>query len=590
MKLRTVKQPCPVRTFRPEVLRLEDRLVPGEVLGAALLGAMGPFTYPALVAQDSPGDDGPSAAPSSTAASDTRSDDASDPLTLCQGDGLGYDLYQGREAVAPSSSQDAQDPAPTTGVNDPASPGMTAFFGGTLDAQPLPDRPTGGLPPSASSPAAPGVLASAGASLLNALEVSPAWSAPAGLGALPPTSTAKAVSAAPPAAASTPVPSDASGGAAAAGASPAQADASGGSADSAGGYAEPLLVFHRTSSPGAKPDLGPPPSYGPYTPAQIRHAYGIDLLANQGRGQTIYIIDAFKPVGGVTTLTNDLHTFDARFGLPDPTFTVHKMATPISANSGWGLEESLDVQWAHAIAPQANITLVMAQNSSNAALFGAVQWATNNGAHIVSMSWGNGDLPGESSNDSYFNHAGVTYIASAGDTGGVVSYPSASPYVLSVGGTNLQIDNNNNYVSESAWSAGGGGPSLYEPEPAYQTLFGIVQVGRATPDVSFDADPNTGVYVVDGGVWYQVGGTSLSAPAWAGIIALADQGRTTPLSTSSLTSSTEYNAATGSVYATNYHDVTTGSNGYPAGVGYDLATGLGSPQANNLVPWLTNHS
>jgi len=281
--------------------------------------------------------------------------------------------------------------------------------------------------------------------------------------------------------------------------------------------------------------------------------------------------------------------------LPAANLTVHKMSSRIRNSSSWGLEESLDVEWAHAIAPQANIVLVEATSNANNNLYAAVDWATNNGAHIVSMSWGGGDASGESSLDTHFNHSGVSYVASAGDAGGVVEYPSASPYVLSVGGTSLTIDTNGHYVGESAWSSGGGGTSVGESEPTYQKNYGINLSGRGTPDVSYNADPNTGFYVYDsfvagGGGWFQVGGTSAGAPQWAALIALADQSRSTPLSTNNLTSRTEYNAATGTVYASNYHDVTTGSNGFAAGPGYDLATGVGSPQANNLVPWLISHS
>src|SRR5262249_13563226 len=217
------------------------------------------------------------------------------------------------------------------------------------------------------------------------------------------------------------------------------------------------------------------------------------------------------------------------------------------------------------IAPQANITLGEAANNSNANLYGAVKYAVNQGAHIVSMSWGGGDSSGESSYDSYFQHSGVTFLASAGDTGGQGIYPSASPYVVSVGGTTLKVSSNGTYQSESAWSDGGGGASPDEAEPASQSKYGITLHGRGTPDVAYDADPNTGFAVYDSvpyygeAGWFQVGGTSAGAPQWAALVALADQGRSTPLSSASLTTSPFYDAATGSTtYASNYHDITTG--------------------------------
>jgi subtilase family serine protease len=354
--------------------------------------------------------------------------------------------------------------------------------------------------------------------------------------------------------------------------------------ESSAGGAAPMLVARTLGKP------GPFASATPYGPAQIRHAYGFDHLSQTGAGQTIYIVDAFAD----PNITSDLQTFDSHFGLSNPNFTIHKMSSRIRSNSGWGLEESLDVEWAHAIAPAANIVLVEATTNSNSNLYAAVDWATNQGAHIVSMSWGGGDSTSDSSNDSHFNHSGVSYVASSGDTGGVVEYPSASPYVLSVGGTNLPLDANGNRTrAETAWSSGGGGTSVGEAEPGYQTAYGISLSGRGTPDVSYDADPNTGFYVYDSfqqGGALQVGGTSAGAPQWAALIALVDQSRSTPLSTNNLTSRTEYNAATGSVYASNYTDITSGSNGFPAGTGYDLATGVGSPNANNLVPWMISNS
>ena len=352
--------------------------------------------------------------------------------------------------------------------------------------------------------------------------------------------------------------------------------------------AQPLGVAHPTAAPGTvlPADWTGSPN-PPYTPQQIRHAYGFDQVANQGSGQTIYIVDAFDN----PTVASDLTTFDTQFGLPaPPSFTVHQMSKNIKTNNTWGLEEDLDVQWAHAIAPQANIVLVEAETNAFNRLLDAVDWATNNGATIVSMSWGSSEGAYETKLDSTFNHPGVSYVAAAGDTGGLVWYPSASPYVLSVGGTSLYLDSNGNYLSESAWSSGGGGASRYEPEPGYQTSYGISLSGRGTPDVAYNADPNTGVYIYDASAsppgWYEYGGTSAGAPQWSALIALADESRSTPLSTTDLTSRIEYDAATGSVYSSNYHDITTGSNGNPAGTGYDLATGLGTPQANNLVPWL----
>ncbi len=351
--------------------------------------------------------------------------------------------------------------------------------------------------------------------------------------------------------------------------------------DATGGFAQPLMVLGPMAGGGGPTGL---------SPSEIRSIYGFNALPENGSGQTIYIVDAYD----APNIQKDLQTFDNYYGLPNPTFTKSEPEGKPQANSGWALEISLDVEWAHAIAPNAAIDLVEAASNSNANLYGAVNWAVTNGAHIVSMSWGGGDSSGESSYDSYFNHAGVTFLASAGDTGGQVIYPSASPYVVSVGGTSLSLNGSGGLVSETAWSSGGGGVSQYEGAPGYQTSYGLSYSGRATPDVSYDADPNSGVSVYDStryqghSGWWQVGGTSAGAPQWAGLVALADQGRTSPLSSDSLTSSFLYSAAA-TAYASNFRDITLGSNGYPAGTGYDLATGLGSPLANNLVPYLISH-
>ena len=164
----------------------------------------------------------------------------------------------------------------------------------------------------------------------------------------------------------------------------------------------------------------------------------------------------------------------------------------------------------------------------------AVNTARNTaGVVAVSMSWGFNEMQNESSFDSYFTtpagHQGVTFIAASGDSG-IVEYPSASPNVLSVGGTTLNLTGSGAYSAETAWFSGGGGYSSFEQEPSYQ---GTVQTSgaRSTPDVAFDADPNTGVEVYStapgarSGSWQVVGGTSLGSPAWAGIIAIVDQGR-----------------------------------------------------------------
>jgi Subtilase family len=152
------------------------------------------------------------------------------------------------------------------------------------------------------------------------------------------------------------------------------------------------------------------------------------------------------------------------------------------------------------------------------------------------MSWGFNESSGETAFDPTFRtpagHQGITFVASSGDDGTAAGpeYPSSSPNVLAVGGTTLLVNEVGDYFGEMAWSGSGGGYSPVEPEPSYQRS--VQKTGhRSTPDVAFDADPNTGVEVYQTplgsstGTWLTVGGTSLGSPSWAAIIAIVDQGR-----------------------------------------------------------------
>jgi subtilase family serine protease len=352
------------------------------------------------------------------------------------------------------------------------------------------------------------------------------------------------------------------------------------------------------------------------TPSQIEQAYGMNAVqfgavTGNGSGQTIAIVDAYND----PTIVADLHAFDAQFGLSNPTFTVVGQngsttlpgTDPEGPGNSWAVETSMDVEWAHAAAPGANIVLVEASSDSDTDLFSAVSTAKGYaGVSVVSMSWGESEFPGETAYDSTFTtpagHNGVTFVASSGDQGAygtgahtiVADYPSSSPNVISAGGTTLTIDGNNNYVSETGWGNGsssgrdggsGGGISRYETQPAYQK--GVVTQSttyRTTPDVSLDADPNSGVAVYDSydfgssQPWAQIGGTSLAAPLWAGVIAIADQGAV--LGGGSTFTSTQALTKLYSLPTADFHDITTGNNGYAAGAGYDLVTGRGSPIVN----------
>jgi hypothetical protein len=347
---------------------------------------------------------------------------------------------------------------------------------------------------------------------------------------------------------------------------------------------------------------------GGYSVAQITSAYLASNLSfvtslkgsitGNGSGQTIAIVDAYND----PNIVSDVNTFSTKFGLPKVTNANLKVVSQTgssslpASSSDWDLEISLDVEWAHAIAPAANIVLVEAKSSSLSDLLTAVQYAsTKTGASVVSMSWGTDEFRGETSYDSYFTTPGVTFVASSGDSG-VTSWPSVSSNVLAVGGTTLTVTSSSSgysYGGETAWSDSGGGVSSYEALPSYQKMIGISASGRVTPDVSYDANPSTGFLVYDsvatGGSsgWMVVGGTSAGAPQWAGIIAIANEGRVA----NGLSTLTQANAMIYTIYDTSgksaqdFHDVTSGRNtsGFSAMKGYDAVTGLGSPIVSSLV-------
>jgi subtilase family serine protease len=215
------------------------------------------------------------------------------------------------------------------------------------------------------------------------------------------------------------------------------------------------------------------------------------------------------------------------------------------------------------------------------------------GVSAVSMSWGSGEFSSEHVFDIDFTtpngHQGVTFVASTGDAGSPGDYPAYSPNVVAAGGTSLVLNANGSYKNETGWSGSGGGVSAFEARPAYQ---GAVQnTGHRTiPDLSSVANPSTGVAVYDSyngtaaSPWEQVGGTSVSAPCLAAIVAIANQGRTASRSTT-LDGASQTLPALYSLPSSDFHDVTSGSNGgSSAGPGYDRVTGLGTPRADLLVP------
>jgi len=344
-------------------------------------------------------------------------------------------------------------------------------------------------------------------------------------------------------------------------------------------------------------------------------------LAKGGWG-AIALVDAYDD----PTAAPDLALFSSRWGLPAANFkkvyanksfgtleglTASCSGIPPNGNaSGWDLEEALDIEWAHAMAPSAQIILVEACSPTNNDLFFAELVAAQEvkaaGGGDISNSWSCPELSCQTAaeqhtSDNYFYryyYDHITYFAAAGDAGSEVDYPSTSPWVISAGGTTVNRNSSLAFVSESCWAKSGGGTSSVEtwlsppnilagmgPWTDYQfRIFG--SGNRSVPDMSFNADPASGVWVYDtdeGGGWYIVGGTSVSSPALAGIVNASNNrlGMTPPggghykpyeldLIYAQLLSNTAYKV--------NFYDVTTGSNGHAAVVGYDQCTGVGSPR------------
>jgi hypothetical protein len=341
-----------------------------------------------------------------------------------------------------------------------------------------------------------------------------------------------------------------------------------------------------------------PPSYA-FTPAQIQQAYqynkvSFNGVAGSGSGETIAIVDAYDD----PNIESDLNAFDTQLGLPAVTVTRVNQAggtamPAADSTGGWELEESLDVEWAHAMAPGAQILLVEANSANDSDLLAGVTYAAAH-ANVVSMSWGGGEFSGQTSYDSDFSHAGVAFVASSGDSGAPISWPAASPNVLAVGGTALTLGSGNAWSSETGWSGSGGGPSAYEKQPSYQTGVVTSTTMRANPDVAYDASPNTGYAVYDSVAysgtsygWMNVGGTSAGAPQWAAILAIADQGRAA--SNQPAVDSTNAQEVMTTLYKNpgDFHDIATGKStgtpNYSAGAGYDDVTGLGSPMVNLVI-------
>jgi subtilase family serine protease len=400
--------------------------------------------------------------------------------------------------------------------------------------------------------------------------------------------------------------------------------------------------------------IGLSPSVTCYDPYQIRHAYNIDKLINagfDGKGKTIVIIDAFQSPNIVQQLNfyTGFYSLPGLNGLGAPpnaglgTFTQFAPdgLTPFDPTNadmvGWAAEISLDVLWSHAIAPGANITLVLSKSDADADILSATKYAVDhNLGDVISQSFGENEscvdptlLAQEHQVFADATLKNITLLASAGDSGSgqptcdgsalvqAASSPATDPLVTAVGGTELHAARYclaslgcnpaanpapGTYEGEVVWNesstgfgAGGGGFSVLYDEPSYQqgTIHGGKQ--RGEPDVSYSAAVLHGVltYLNIPGIpvgMYLFGGTSAGSPQWAAILAIA--GEKAGYDLGFINKAGYHIGQAKSHYSASFFDVTIGNNaafgvpGFNAGPGWDAATGLGSPVADQLVNYL----
>ena len=377
-----------------------------------------------------------------------------------------------------------------------------------------------------------------------------------------------------------------------------------------------------------------------YSPLQYRVAYDLNPLYTKGitgAGKTIVIVDSF----GSPTILNDLHVFDAQWGLPDPNLTIRQFGTipafdPTDTTMvGWAQETTLDVEYAHSIAPGAKIVLAETPVAETEGTTGLPEMMNaeqtlidQNVGDVITQSFGatENTFPGfDQGNfkslldlrDAFKDAARhrVTVLASTGDAGAtndeadgstlypmpVNSWPASDPLVTAIGGTQLKLDDAGNRLSpDVVWNDGhgatGGGPSHVFTRPLFQIgVAGVVGHQRGTPDISMSAAVDGGAWVYYSFVntgWHIFGGTSEASPIFSGVVALADQVAGHRLGQINPALYTLGALSRLGVPGTGIVDVTSGNNsfggvtGFSAGPGYDLASGWGTIDAAKFVPAL----
>jgi subtilase family serine protease len=317
------------------------------------------------------------------------------------------------------------------------------------------------------------------------------------------------------------------------------------------------------------PFANPTGGSAPYGPANFHSAYNLPTTASGT--PTVAIVDAYNN----PNLASNLATYRSNFGLPACTTSSGCLRIVNQTggsslprnNSGWGLEESLDLDMVSAICENCHILLVEASSASNANLGAAVNEAVALGAVAVSNSYGESEFSSESSScSSYYQHNNVAITASSGDSGLGVNYPAVCPYVTGVGGTTLNSNGTETDWNTSSSEGAGGGCSAYIAKPSWQSSSVTGCSRKAVADVSADADPNTGAYVYDTygyGGWLEVGGTSESSPIIAAVFALAGN----------VSSTTNPASLPWSNYSSGLFEV--------SGVRYSYQGGLGSPDGTS---------
>jgi kumamolisin len=344
----------------------------------------------------------------------------------------------------------------------------------------------------------------------------------------------------------------------------------------------------------------------PYLVSEIAKAY--DGLFADGTGQKIgIVIDTFP-------LASDLVAFWANDGVSQSLNNIEEVQVVAGALPAPSGEETLDVSWSSGIASDAKVRVYATTDLAFSHLDQAYQYIINDlpnqpTLHQLSMSFGLGEIytdPGQMDTDHQFFSTlagqGITIFVSAGDGGSnpgtdgqysasnlpTVESPANDPSVTAVGGTSLFVNQNGTVSGETVWFDGtGGGQSQHFPRPSWQPGtgsfpgFGNGFAGRLVPDVALDADPNTGVFLVLDGQGWRFGGTSLSAPVWAGICARINQPRYNRGNTSLGLLGPDIYPLLGS---SSFRDITSGTNGaYSAKSGFDLCTGIGVPDVNRLI-------